>query len=257
MSDPDPPFAERAPDAWTFHRSSSRWAFNMLTPNADDSPEPGRELEGARFVALPEPAPVGAALSDAIGRRRSVREFAADPLDLATLSTLLHWTAGQLERLELGAMELVRRPAPSAGGMYALEAYAIARNVAGLDPAIYHYQPAGHGLEEVRDAVPPRALSDYLFMGQDYATSAAATIVLTAVFNRSLKKYRERGYRYLLIEAGHAGQNLMLCAAGLGLGTCGLGGFFDVELAQLLRLDVARELPLYAIACGNLAAGEE
>lgn len=227
----------------------------MLTPDVDDSPEPGREIAGARFVALPQPGPVTAGLSEAIARRCSVRDFASEPLDLASLSTLLHWAAGRLEPVPLGAMELLRRPAPSAGGMYALEAYVIARNVAAVAPGIYHYQPAGHGLEEVRGVVPPRALSDYLFMGQPYATAAPVTIVLTAVFNRSLKKYRERGYRYLLIEAGHVGQNLMLCAAGLGLGTCGLGGFFDVELAQLLKLDVARELPLYAIACGAPASG--
>ena len=257
MNDADPPFSERAPEAWTFHRHSSRWAFNTLTPGTDDTPEPGRELAGARFLALPAPEPVDVGLCDAIGRRCSARAFAADPLGLEALSALLHWTAGSLGPVRLGAMEMLRRPAPSAGGMYALEYYVIARNVAGIEPAIYHYQPVGHGLEEVRDAVPPRALSDYLFMGQPYVTQAAAAIVVTAMFGRSLKKYRDRGYRYLLIETGHAAQNLMLCAAGLGLGTCGIGGFFDVELAQLLRLDVARELPLYAIACGPAQADPE
>ncbi len=135
--------------------------------------------------------------------------------------------------------------------MYALELSIIARNVCDLPPAIYHYQPVGQGLKHVRDGVPPAPLSDYLFMGQDYVTQAACTIIVSAVFNRSLKKYRDRGYRYLLIEAGHIGQNVMLAATALGLGSCGLGGFFDVELAQLLKLELARELPLYAIALGR------
>jgi SagB-type dehydrogenase family enzyme len=252
MSDPDPPFAERAPFAWSFHRASARWPFNMLGTDVDETPEPGREIPGARFVPLPPPELPAIGLEAAMSRRASGRDFGPEPLGLGALGTLLHWASGITAPGAGGGLDQARRPAPSAGSMYALELYVIARNVEGLAPAIYHFQPVGHGLEEVRDTVPARAHSTYLFMGQPYVTAAAATIVFTAVFGRALKKYEDRGYRYLLIEAGHAAQNAMLAGIPLGLGTCGIGGFFDIELAGLLDLDVARELPLYAIACGPL-----
>ena len=68
---------------------------------------------------------------------------------------------------------------------------------------------------------------------------------------RSLKKYRDRGYRYALIEAGHIGQNIGLACAAVGLGSCAIGGFLDIELAQLLKLDVELELPVYALTVGK------
>ena len=63
-------------------------------------------------------------------------------------------------------------------------------------------------------------------------------------------------YRYMLLEAGHVGQNLTLTAVALNLGVCSLGGFFDDELGELLRLD-AREQPLlYCLAVGVPESGD-
>jgi SagB-type dehydrogenase family enzyme len=251
MSDDALTLRERAPNAWAFHRASSRWAFNQLTPGIDETPEGGKEYPNAPFIRLPEPGEVGMSISDAIDRRASSRDFAPDALNPQELSTVLHHAIGILGQTLLGHLELARRPAPSPGGMYPLELYLIARNVAGVDPGTYHFQPVGHGLEQVRDAIPPPALHGYLFMNQPYVVEASVTLVMTAVFERSLKKYGDRGYRYALIEAGHVAQNISLVCAALGLAGCPLGGFFDIEVAQLLKLDIARELPIYAFALGK------
>src|SRR5688572_1723663 len=186
MPDDTPTFRSQAPDAWAFHRSSSRWAFNQLSADADETPEGGKEYSGARFLPLPAPGALSMPLGEAICRRASCRSFAELALDQQDLSTLLHHAAGILGRSLLGNLELARRPAPSPGGMYPLELYVIARNVAGIGPATYPFQPVGHSLAEVRDAVPPAALHNYLFMGQPYVVAAAATVVVTAVFNRSM-----------------------------------------------------------------------
>lgn len=256
MSDaPDPPTLRgRAPDAWAFHRSSSRWSFNLLTPGADETPETGKEYSTGRFLPLPAPGALTLSLGEAITRRSSCRSFVNAAIPFAELSTVLHYAAGILGRTLLGNLELAKRPAPSPGGMYPLELYVIARNVQGIERAIYHFQPVGHGLAEVRDAIPPPALDEYLFMGQPYVVASAVTIVVTAMFDRSLKKYRDRGYRYALIEAGHIAQNIGLTCSTLGLGCCPIGGFLDIELAQLLRLDVERELPIYALTVGPRSA---
>jgi SagB-type dehydrogenase family enzyme len=255
----DTHFADLSPAAWTFHRHSSRWAHNALMPSLDDIPEPGKELLDAPWTPLPTPRTLSGGLAEMIVARRSCRNFAEAAAELADLSDLLHWSYGVLADDDVGQTGLPHRPVPSGGAMYGLEVYVLARRVEGLAGGVYHYQPAGHGLEALRDVVPPHPLATYLFMGQPYAADAAMVVVVTAVFRRAMKKYRDRGYRYLLLEAGHVGQNLSLCAASLRLGACALGGFFDAELAQLLRVDLARELPLSAMALGPprpLGAGD-
>ena len=133
------------------------------------------------------------------------------------------------------------------------EIYVIARNVAGVAPAVHHYHSQTHSLALLREGIAPPAFESYLFMGQRYAVDAAATLVLAFMPSRSLKKYADRGYRYALIEAGHVGQNVALAAAALGLGCCSIGGFLDVELGQFLTLDPERAFPVYALAVGPKA----
>ena len=82
---------------------------------------------------------------------------------------------------------------------------------------------------------------------------ANLVIVLAAVFTRSQKKYGPRGYRYTLLEAGHAGQNICLRAAELGLSTLCMGGFVDSALNALIGLDVPREGAVYTLAAGYAA----
>ncbi len=128
------------------------------------------------------------------------------------------------------------------------------RAVDGLDPGVYHYVPAAHGLELVRAVELPPAFLAYLFMGQPWVADAAVVAVISFVGARSLTKYGDRGYRYALLEAGHTMQNLNLAVAALGLGAVNLGGFYDDELAVLCGIDIEQEIPLYCCALGRPVA---
>jgi SagB-type dehydrogenase family enzyme len=108
-----------------------------------------------------------------------------------------------------------------------------------------------HALELLDTEPVPSARLTEIFMGQGYAGDAALVVVLTAVPARSLWKYADRGYRLILLEAGHVAQTLNLASAALGLGSVNLGGFLDMELGDLLGLDNELEVPLYAIAVGQ------
>ena len=66
-----------------------------------------------------------------------------------------------------------------------------------------------------------------------------------------LAKYGERGYRILLLDAGHLAENVLLTAAALNLSACPLAGFFDDRLARTLELNPTEEPVLYAITIGN------
>ena len=243
--------------AWLFHRNTSRWLHNSLDGGLDgaDVPQAPKEHPLAPFTLLPDRgAPTD--FEELLRRRNSCRSFDDGPIHLSQLGSVLSAGYGVTGHSRLGALEFLDRPVPSGGGLYPLEAYVIARAVDGLTPGVYHYAPVLDGLEQLREADIPARLLTYLFMGQPLAAEAACVMVLTAVVSRSLGKYGDRGYRYLMFEAGHVAQNANLAAVDQGLGACNLGGFFDDELAALLMVDIDLEIPLYAMALGPPASAD-
>jgi SagB-type dehydrogenase family enzyme len=210
---------------------------------------PFKEDLNAATVELPIPALPGMSLASAIAARTSCRQFRSEPIPLAQLGDLLHAAYGVLGTIDLWG-EFCERPVPSGGGLYPLELYVLTQRVDGLPGGAYHYVPIMHVLEVVRSDQLPSLLTAEMFLGQPYLSDAAAVLVLTAVVERSLWKYEDRGYRYVLLEAGHVAQNLNLCATALGLGCLNLGGFLDEDVAALLRLDDDDEVALYGVAVG-------
>lgn len=244
-------FRETDPVAWSFHRNTSRWPFHPPPPGGSEHPQAPKEYLGVPLQRLPPPGPPEAGLAEAIAARVSCRRFADEPVGLDQLSTVLAAAYGVSGHAVVGESELLERPVPSGGGLYPLELYVLARRVDGVAAGVHHYAPLHHGLERLGDGPVPAGVVAELFLGQPYVGDAALVVVLAAVVRRCLEKYGDRGYRYLLFEAGHAAQNLNLTAAALGLGTCNLGGFFDADLADLLGLDIEAEVPLYGIAVGR------
>jgi SagB-type dehydrogenase family enzyme len=169
---------------------------------------------------------------------------------LDALATALHYGYGIIGNDHWGTAEFLERTVPSGGGMYPLELYVMTRNVDGLENGIYHYVPLLHGVEQVRSVTIPDSLLRYLFMGQYPVLKAAAIFVISAAPDRSMNKYGDRGYRYILFEAGHVAQNLNLASTALGLGTLNLGGFFDDEIGRMCGAAHNDEFPLYAVALG-------
>lgn len=137
---------------------------------------------------------------------------------------------------------------PSAGGLYPLELYIIAYNVESVPASVFHYDVRGHRLDEVRSSQRVE-LSKILFVNEIVET-AAAVFVVSAVFGRTKIKYGERAYRFALLEAGHAVQNICLAARGFGVGTCAVGGFVDDEINDLIEVDGVEEATLCLVSAG-------
>ena len=76
-------------------------------------------------------------------------------------------------------------------------------------------------------------------------------IAVTAMVWRSRFKYGARAYRFVLLEAGHVAQNVLLAAAALGLAAVPLGGFYDREVDAVLGADGLYEASLYLIPVGR------
>jgi SagB-type dehydrogenase family enzyme len=245
-------FRDEATDAWTFHRNTCRWNYNASHPT-DDRPEHPREHEDAPFLPLPPSKVPLAELAPTLGRRLSCRAFADTPITLEQVAALTGEAYGVSDHVPFGGTTLHARHTPSAGGLYPLELYLIVRSADQVPSGVHHYHPVTHGLEHLRAVDIPARYISYLFMNQAWFSRAAAIAVFTGVPHRTAKKYGDRAYRYLLLEAGHAAQNLVSVASALRLGTCCGGGFFDDELAGLLLADIEQEVPIYAVAIGTPA----
>ncbi|MCU7919083.1 MAG: SagB/ThcOx family dehydrogenase [Candidatus Thiodiazotropha sp. (ex Epidulcina cf. delphinae)] len=255
MSQKEPSFKRNHPLTWCYHHNTSRWVHNATasTQTGPDAgiPQPALEFPDAPQVRLPAAQLPDAGMDQLLRNRLSCRRFSPQPLALQTLSDLLFVGYGILEIGEFGNLEFLERPVPSGGGLYPLELFAIVNQVSGLESGIYHYRPVGHYLEQLRKVLLPKALREYLIMGQASLAVAPVLLVVASVVGRSLGKYGDRGYRYILLEAGHMMQNVNLAAISHGLGSCNIGGFFDQELGELLCLDPDLAAPLYATAIGH------
>lgn len=164
-------------------------------------------------------------LADLLARRRSVREFSADPISEGDLGRLLSVLAGPP----------AARGYASAGGLYPIRAIFLVFSADRRSGRIVQHDPIRHTLTPVGECPGWRELAEDL-AGQDAVTPPAAVIGLYADPTAILDKYGERGGRFLLIEAGAVLQTLALGAAELGLVGYPAGGGSDRLMLGLARL---------------------
>ncbi len=187
-------------------------------------------------------------LIDLLKTRRSIRDFLNKPLRLAEVAFLL-WASTGIRKQEEG---YEFRTVPSAGALYPIETYIVVNNVEELPKGLYHYNIKLNELEELKpgefgDEVVRSALE------QEMCAEAPVVFIWTAVFSRSKWKYLQRAYRYVYIDLGHIAQNLALAAAGVGLGSCQIGAFYDDELNNFIGLDGTEESVVYLSVVGHPA----
>ncbi|KDE56499.1 SagB/ThcOx family dehydrogenase [Methanoculleus sp. MH98A] len=211
-------------------------------PDGNSTPKPPEDA-----IALPEPRTEGdVSVEEALWGRRSVRVYAEVPLELADAGQILWAAQGVTD-------DRGYRTAPSAGGLYPLEIYLVAGGVMGLEPGVYHYRPGEHLLVRV-GAGDRRTALQAAAVNQTPVGDAPATIVITAVPERTTAKYGERGTRYVYMEAGHAAENVYLQAEALDLGTVVIGAFDEDEVREVLALP-ENTTPLYLMPVGRPVPG--
>lgn len=175
-----------------------------------------------------------------------MREYSEKPLSLKDLSQLLGASQGVTARW--GSYEFLA--SPSAGALYPIDTYLVIHRVEELSPGVYHYLVGEHRLEvlargDFRGEVAQAAL------GQFMAATAAVVFIWTAVIERSRRKYGQRCYRYIYLDAGHIAQNVALAAVSLGLGSCMIGALHDDLVNQIIRVDGIEETVVYMASAGK------
>lgn len=186
-------------------------------------------------------------LIEAIGRRRSQREFSDEPLTLEDLSFLLWATQGVHDVAEDGSFSF--RSVPSAGGRHPFETYLIVKWVSGLQPGLYRYLALQHKLCFLYTAheLVARATNDEWLQAEE-----AVLFVWTVIPYRTEWRYGILSHKMIAMEAGHICQNLYLAGVAIGAGTCAVGAYPQDEIDELLAVDGDEEFAVYLARVGKI-----
>eukprot|EP01113_Clastostelium_recurvatum_P007028 TRINITY_DN1323_c0_g1_i2.p1 TRINITY_DN1323_c0_g1~~TRINITY_DN1323_c0_g1_i2.p1 ORF type:complete len:455 (-),score=56.66 TRINITY_DN1323_c0_g1_i2:32-1396(-) len=141
---------------------------------------------------------------------------------LATLADLLRFslsvtgTRDAWQALTMPRAAVSKRVNASSGGLHPTEAYVLLPAAQGpLPTGTYHYVPRHHALERRANTVPEAMSSvEGVHTGD---SPFFCLIAVTSVHWRETWKYGERGYRYCMMDAGHAVGAIRMSAARLGL----------------------------------------
>ncbi|MBL8290915.1 MAG: SagB/ThcOx family dehydrogenase [Bryobacterales bacterium] len=238
----------------TFHENSKLSRMAEGTASDEVSRRMTTMYEALPFeafpaVPLPERAPLSASLDVAMNARVSARKLEAQPVSLDKVAALLHAAYGITRDNKGTPFPRGFRTIPSAGALYPLEIYLHSTRVDGLKSGIYHFNPAENNLRYLQEGDFSRQIAEAMVQ-PEMPFSSSIIFFFTALFERVVFKYGERGYRFTLLEAGHAAQNLNLAAQALGMGTLNVGGYFDRPIDRLLGLDGVTHSTVYMVCAG-------
>jgi SagB-type dehydrogenase family enzyme len=192
-------------------------------------------------------------LHAALGRRRTVRDFAATKLPAGELATLVRGTWGQTGWLDGGLLgPLIAKTSPSAGARHPIECYVLAWRVAGLEAGLYHYSVRRGLLERLRRG-DFREQAVRFAAGQRFVRHAAFLCLMTAVADRVFWKYSSSdAYRLFFLDAGHLAQTFVLLATARNLGAFTTAAMEESAIEEFIGIDGIREFPVYLCGAGRL-----
>lgn len=178
-----------------------------------------------------------------LNRKSCRNKFKKYNLSLINLNELLFFAYGEVSNQY--------RTVPSGGKLYPLEIYAFVNTVENVEVGIYHYNPHYHELHLIN---PTSIFFQEVIVDKNILNqieSSSVCIIITSIFKKSTIKYGNRGYRHVLLEAGHVAQNINLVCTQKNLEHLNISGFSDNKLHELLGINGVDHAALYAITIGK------
>jgi SagB-type dehydrogenase family enzyme len=204
------------------------------------------------LVTLPAAEERKVDLEQAFDARRSHRHFSGVQQPLQDISNALVPGLARTRRISVdGEYDACFGTYPSGGAVYPVEHYVIPINVTDLEGVICYLDPRSADLVIIRRNISYEAVESAFTSIPGWLRQVGFIVVQTMFPERSCIKYGPRGYRLGLLEAGFAGQNILLSCGAAELGAVPWAGFLDDRLGELLGLDLLSEYVISTILIGR------
>ena len=183
-------------------------------------------------VKLPDPIPMVTPLTEALGKRRSRRDFSSKPIEPALLSTLLWSAAGLTSPTGL-------RTVPSAMDSREIVVFVFDQK------GVWLYDAQNASLLQTAEGDKRSETT----LGQIFVAKAPVTLVFAADTTRCQKLNGPLFDRCLCVDAGCVTMASQLAATALGLASVPRASFDDERVRTLLAQD-GRFTPIMALTVG-------
>lgn len=172
-------------------------------------------------------------------QRRTSWQFETS-MNREQLFTLLTKAFGISQRRKFGEFWVNLKTYASAGALYSVEPYIYINDVEDeLDGVIWKYDSDNSRLVYVADTdiCKMNGLTSTTKFGVQSFEKSKIILFFVADFKVIFKKYGMLSYRLVLLESGHMCSNLQMVSTKLGYSTVPIGGFYDLEVKKMLKLD--------------------
>lgn len=174
-------------------------------------------------------------------RQASSSRFSGEKVDFSQLQSFLIQTFSPDEK--------GRRAYPSAGGLYPVEplVFLFAEHIETdypLTSGCYHFRPVSRVLQLIKAMDAEHFYSRLLHDLIAREKRPAFCLLYMAHLGKSIFKYRYRGYRHAVMEAGSMYQHATITSQAMGLSNSVWSSFAEYEFLAALGLDSAAFMPL-------------
>jgi SagB-type dehydrogenase family enzyme len=227
-----------------YHEETSyqRHKLNGHFLDLKNQPDVFKTYPGVELLKLPRISEFPVTDFSDLIKKDHIQNKTAPAFDIEELSRTLLLTYSITAKAGHSGGDFYYRSSPSAGALYPVEIYLAGNGIHGLKDGVYHFSIAQHALSLLRRGRFPIQVDSAMI--PTGTKSPLMTFFLTAIFFRSAWKYRDRSYRYHLLDTGHLLENLLIALKSSGYDPSFSYDFDDYNINQLLGLDDTKEVCL-------------
>jgi SagB-type dehydrogenase family enzyme len=170
--------------------------------------------------------------------------------DINMVSKILYYSAGITKIINyprIGDVEF--RAASCTGALYHIEIYVVCGTIDGLGAGVYHFDPKGMKLDQLR-AGDYRGILVDATANHPSMEHAPVILVYTDIFTRNSVKYQAREYRHAFWDCGTILANTLATCSAHDLSSKVFVGFVDDTINSLLCLNTEKEVSLALVPIG-------
>ncbi len=239
---------------WTYHDGTTH-SYQSVRAGGhsldwQNRPLPFKIYRSLEPIPLPSELPhSGVPALKAVATTGSAADRVSVP-DLATLASVLYYSAGITKKKRQPGGEIFFRAASCTGALYHIDLYVICGDLPGLEAGVYQFGVQDFALRRLRGG---DFRSEVVRLAGDEPSIAAAPVVIAcaSTYWRNVWKYRARTYRHCFWDNGTMLANLLAVAAAHDVPARVIVGFVDAALSDLLGLDDQREGTISLVALGR------